>query len=107
MKIEFQTVTLRLPPTKDREPPPVSEITSQFSNSVLSAEAALKGWELRFSSEDHHFGRGFVRITNVEVVEDRKVKVTADIGLRDSSGEWDDRYEGTADVLVVAMVADN
>ncbi len=107
MSIEFQTVTLHQPPTKGGPPSPVYATTSQFSNSVLNAEAALRGWELRFSGADHHFHRGFVQITNVEVVDGRRVKVTAEIGLRDHSGNWDDTYEGTADVLVIAHVADN
>lgn len=107
MRTEFQVVTLSQPPTKGGPPSPVTITTSQFSNSVLSSEAALRGWELRFTKEDHHFQRGFVRITNVEVVEERKVKITGEIGLRDSSGNWDDTYEGTADVLVIAQVADN
>jgi hypothetical protein len=106
MRTEFQIITISQFSTKG-EPSPISSTTSQFSNSVLNAEAALRSWELCFSTTDKHFHRGFVRITAVEKVEERKVKVTAEIGLRDHSGEWDDNYEGSAEILVIAEVADN
>ena len=107
MKIEFQKMTIDQPPEKDESPGEISATSDQFSNVVLNAEAALRGWELRFSDSDHEFHQGFVRITNVEVVEDRKVRVTVTIGLRDDSGNWDDKYEGKAEILIIAEVADN
>ncbi len=105
MRIEFKTVTI-IQTARKGAPQPITVTSDQFSNSILNAEAALNGWDLRFTGQDHHYHDGFVKIQDVEVV-DRRVKVTALMGIRDNSGDWDDTYEGEANVLIIASIADN
>jgi hypothetical protein len=106
MRTEFQNLTISAAPRKGA-PEPISATSDQFSNTVLNADAAIKSWELRFTDSDHNYHRGFIKITDVEIVDQRKVRITAEIGLRDRSGDWDDTYEGSVDCLIIAMVADN
>ena len=106
MSTEYQTLKIVKGPGKG-DPQPISATTDQFGNSILNAAAALNGWELRFSSDKHRFRRGFVRILDTEVVDNnRKVKVTVEIGLNNSNN-YDSNYEGEADILVMAEVASN
>ncbi len=106
MKIEFKNMTISRSPAKGA-PEPITMTSDQFSNALLNAEAALKGWKLSFSTSDHPVHVEYVQITDVQIVEERKVKVTVMIALKDNSGDWDDTYEGTANVLIMGVVADN
>jgi hypothetical protein len=107
MSVEFQTVTLQLEAQKDA-PGDVTATTDSFSNVVLDAEACIKSWELSFPRSDHEFHKAFVKITEVSVTaNNKKVQVTGRLGLRDDSGTWDDTYAGTAEVLVIARLANN
>lgn len=103
MSIEFRTVTIDQPP-RTGPPGTVRGTTDEFSNTILSAEACIKSWELRFVDDDHEYYQSLVTITGVNI-EGRRVQVEMTMGIRDSSGEWDDRYEGQATVLVIAEVS--
>jgi hypothetical protein len=69
-------------------------------NSVVTrADVAIKGFELKFTGNDHHLYREMVKLTSF--INGNTVKVVAKAGLRDKSGEYDDDYEGWVEVLVI------
>jgi hypothetical protein len=66
-----------------------------------SATAILTGFNIGFSSndDDHHLGNLDVRLDS-DIIGNA-VRVTATFGLRDWSGDWDDKYEGQIFFAVV------
>lgn len=68
---------------------------------VATAAAILTGFDVGFSSNDgdHHLGNLDVRL-DADIIGSA-VRVTATFGLRDWSGDWDDRYEGQIFFAVV------
>lgn len=65
-----------------------------FSAALTQATAILTGMDVKFSPSegDHHLGNLDIRLNTT--VTGATVRVTATFGLRDWSGNWDDRYEG-------------
>lgn len=61
---------------------------------ITTATAILTGFNVGFSpnDDDHHMGNLDVRLTSQIV--GNGVQVSATFGLRDWSGDWDDKYEG-------------
>lgn len=65
-----------------------------FTRPVRQAVAILAGTSFGFSEyDDHHLGRVDVKVD--ATVSGNTVTVTATFGVRDWSGSWDDKYEGT------------
>lgn len=73
-----------------------------FTSPVSTAVAILSGFQASFSANDgdHHLGNLDVRLSSA--VTGNSVRVTANFGLRDWSGSWDDNYEGQVFFAVVA-----
>jgi hypothetical protein len=69
---------------------------------VNQAVAILTGFNVAFdpAGGDHHFGDLDVRLSTATPAG-ATVRVTATYGLRDWSGNWDDRYEGTIFFTVI------
>ena len=67
------------------------------------ATAILTGFNAAYSpsDDDHHLGNLEIRL-RTEAVTTRIIRVTALFGLRDWSGDWDDKYEGIIDFAVIA-----
>lgn len=76
-----------------------SDVT--FPAALSEAAAFLTGLTASFSSGDgdHHLGNLDVRLNST--INGSTVRVTATFGLRDWSGNWDDRYEGQVFFAVV------
>jgi hypothetical protein len=72
-----------------------------FGTALSTATAILTGFNLGFSSNDgdHHLGNLDVRL-DADIIG-TTVRVTATFGLRDWSGDWDDKYEGQIFFAVV------
>ncbi|KRG70390.1 hypothetical protein [Pseudoxanthomonas dokdonensis] len=72
-----------------------------FGAPLSTAAAILTGFNASFSSNDgdHHLGNLDVRL-DADVIGNG-VRVTATFGLRDWSGNWDDKYEGQIFFAVV------
>ncbi len=68
---------------------------------VGSAEVALTGFEVGFSKAEHQLRSSTVHVTDVRV-NGRVVEASVSIGIRDNSGNYDDRFEGSVDLLVIA-----
>jgi hypothetical protein len=75
-----------------------------FGGNVATATAILTGADFGFSPRnDHHLG-----MVNVKVdasVLGSTVQVTATLGVRDWSDNWDDDYEGVVHFAVVAELS--
>lgn len=107
MKVEFRTVTLTKQPGTGA-PVDVSATTDAFSNTIISAEAFLRGFQLRIPKTKINFHEELVQIKDVAIdAGNRQVKVTGVLGIRDNSGDWDNEYSGTAEVVVIGVLADN
>ncbi|NYH80000.1 hypothetical protein FHR84_003349 [Actinopolyspora biskrensis] len=94
--------------------------TIKFDNKIISAATFIQGVDVKFVEEDGRkkerpFHRLHYKIAKTEIssseggggwVPDklsREVTVTAELGLRDASLDWDDYYEGTIYVAVLAL----
>ncbi len=106
MSVAFKTVTVSFPSQKGS---PVSKQakTDAFSSAVQTAEACIKSWDIQFSSRDRYFFQALTKIENVLINSDNSVQCEVSAGVRDSSGTWDDPYEATIEVLVIAELASN
>jgi len=76
------------------------EHTFVFGTNVIKAEAAINGFNFGFSSSDHHLFRQEVDavVTGITL---NTVRVRVNFALRDSSGVFDDKYDGFVDVMLI------
>jgi hypothetical protein len=72
-----------------------------FSSNVIVADAALKGYDIKFSSGDHHLSELEISIQEVSKTGPT-VNFTVYFLMRDASGDIDDPFEGWVDILVIA-----
>jgi hypothetical protein len=101
--IQFRNVSMKFDSSKGGEQ--TLTATVLFDTAVTSAEAVLKGWKIGYSDGDHHLLFEEIAIKSV-TINLNQVAVEVTFGLRDSSGNWDDAYDGYVNVLVAAVVAD-
>lgn len=99
MAIDFQRQRATFPSTTGRAQS--ADLTFVFPSTVRKAESAINGYSLGFSGVDHHLFRAQVD-TTVTSVSLNTVRVRVDYALRDSSGFFDDPYDGFVDVMVIA-----
>ena len=72
-----------------------------FGQAVAQANAVLTGADFGFSPrDDHHLGRVDIKVD--AAVLGNVVRVTATLGVRDWSDNFDDDYEGTVHFAVLA-----
>ena len=76
------------------------ERTFVFPTNLWRAEAAINGFSFGFSSSDHHLFKQEVDavVTSISL---NTVRVRVNFALRDSSGFFDDSYDGFVDVMVI------
>jgi hypothetical protein len=73
-----------------------------FDREVTQATVVLTGTDFGFSpSDDHHLGNINIK-ADLATIEGNIVRVTATLGVRDWSDNWDDDYEGTVHFAVIA-----
>jgi hypothetical protein len=84
--------------------PQVTSTTVTFGSAVTQAAAILTGFIAEYSGgDDHHLGQLDVQVAvPVGGISGSVVTVQATYGLRDWSGNWDDRYDGEVFFAVVA-----
>ena len=80
--------------------PQSTELTFVFPSSVRKAESAVNGFNVGFSNSDHHLFREQID-TTVSAINLNTVRVRVDFALRDSSGNFDDAYNGFVDVMAI------
>ena len=75
-----------------------------FSRNVTQATAVLTGADFGFSPrDDHHLGMVDIKVD--ASILGSTVRVTATLGVRDWSDNWDDNYEGNVYFAVLAELA--
>jgi hypothetical protein len=84
--------------------PQVTSTTVTFGSGVTQAAAVLTGFVTEFSGgDDHHLGQLDVQVAvPAGGISGSTVTVQVTYGLRDWSGNWDDRYDGQVFFAVVA-----
>jgi hypothetical protein len=75
--------------------------TVSFPSQVRTAQIALNGFDVRYTDGDHHILRQIVDISDPRI-NGNAVSYDVTLLLRDSSGNIDDRYQGTVDTLIIA-----
>jgi hypothetical protein len=77
------------------------ELAFVFPSNVRSAEAVLNGFNVGYTNGDHHLLRTEIdtRVTSITL---GTVRVLVTFSLRDSSGNFDDPFNGFVDVMVIA-----
>jgi hypothetical protein len=103
----MQIKTGRISFNSDQGSGPRDDFTEVTLDAPASqATAILTGFNAAYSpaDDDHHLGNLEVRLSAqfVNMTPSQLVRVTAVFGLRDWSGDWDDKYEGTVDFAVLA-----
>jgi hypothetical protein len=76
--------------------------TVTFSGHVRAAQTSLKSFDIQYGRSDHH-----LRQLEVDVdsgVSEHAVTVSADLHLRDSSGNIDDPFGGKVKIAVLVDV---
>ena len=102
MHIEFQRKTLNFDPTRNQEQSEEETFVFEYLL-VETAEVAISGFDIQFTDADRSFFRQKVYAKVVEIKRST-VRVRFDYLLRDKSGDIDDAYESSVDVLVIAKV---
>lgn len=102
MTLDMRNLNIRFDPTTGRAQR--ESATAVFGSQVRRANAALKGFNITFNNGDHNFLREQVDV-DVTGINNNTVEVAVDFVLRDSSGNFDDPYSGSVEVLVIADVA--
>ncbi|MEM8779754.1 MAG: hypothetical protein AAGF26_12945 [Cyanobacteria bacterium P01_G01_bin.49] len=77
--------------------------TFNFNKNVIRAEAVINGFNIQYTEQDRHILQQKID-TRVSLINGNKVDVDIAFLLRDSSGNIDDPYEGTVDVVVIAEI---
>ncbi|GAB4020972.1 hypothetical protein [Spirosoma koreense] len=78
--------------------------TVAFPSTVRTAHIALNGFDVQYTDGDHHILRQIVDISD-PTINGNAVTYNVSLLLRDSSGNIDDRFQGTVDTLIIADTA--
>jgi hypothetical protein len=70
---------------------------------VRNVAVTLQGFDIKYTNGDHHLLEESIRLSAF-VLPNGVVDVSADLLLRDSSGNIDDPYSGSIDAVVIADV---
>lgn len=83
--------------------PRTTSSTVTFTGSITQAAAIMTGFNSSFSPSDgdHHLGNLDIRV-RTDPPAGNTVNVNVTFGLRDWSGNWDDKYEGQVFFAVIA-----
>jgi hypothetical protein len=98
--MQIQTSSVSFPPLSGSGPRSTfADVV--FGSPLTQATAFLTGMNVEFSGgDDHHLGNLNVQVA-ASLLNPTTVRVTATFGLRDWSGNWDDKYDGQIFFAVV------
>lgn len=99
--MEKRTGSLSFGSSKGSGPRKASQVFN-FTSPVSQAIAILTGTSFGFSEEDddHHLGRIVTKLDRS--IDDDVVTVEGTFGVRDWSNDWDDKYEGSMQFVLLA-----
>jgi len=101
MALAFRTTKVNFDSTqgiRQRQPGSVN-----FASAVSTANCAVKGYNIRFTSGDHPIHEIEIDIDG-PAISGTNVTFNVDFVLRDSTGTYDDAYRGWVEVLVIANI---
>lgn len=98
--LSFKELTINFDPTSGRVQR--ESATAVFNGTVRTAQAVLKGFNIRYTDGDHHILAQEIDLDTS--ISGRSVVVSSDFLLRDSSGNIDDRFQGWVQCVVIADV---
>lgn len=102
--IATRTVTLKFDRTKG-EPKEVLG-TAQFDNRVEAFWISVVGVDVQFGhGAEKQVHRELWSVKPSTSAGGKEVEVRGKLGIRDGSGDWDDSYQGTMDVMVTAVLS--
>ena len=101
MALQFRQLTINFDATSGRKQ--TEAATAVFGGRVHTAEAALKGYNIRYTNGDHHVLEEEIDL-DITNVNNNAVTVAANFLLRDSSGNIDDPFRGFVQAVVIADV---
>jgi hypothetical protein len=79
---------------------PLQEI--QLDKNVKQAEVVLKGFALSFANSEHPINLISVDIVDVSFDDQtKKVRFRTNLAMKDNTGNFDDGYYGSVEVLVI------
>ncbi|HYI08693.1 MAG TPA: hypothetical protein VEK57_06455 [Thermoanaerobaculia bacterium] len=99
--VQFRSATLKFNSAKGGEQTQSTSVL--FGSKVLEADAAIKSFKIGYTGEDHELKYEKIKIDSV-TKEGTQVGVQVTFALRDSSGTFDDAYEGYVEVMVSAVL---
>jgi hypothetical protein len=79
------------------------ETTVVFPTTVRSAQAVMKGFHVDYNNGDHHILE--IEMDLDTTISANTVRVYGDFAFRDSSGYYDDPYDGWINFVVIADIA--
>lgn len=94
--------SIAFPALRDRGPDVRNSLPCHFSGPVRQACCVLEGFDYGYTDGDHHVWRTTVQLDCR--IDGDVVTVIGTFGFRDSSGNWDDRYDGNVRFCVIADV---
>ncbi len=100
--IEMCEGSLQFPALRDRGPDTRNSLPCLFSGPVRKACCVIHGFDYGYTDGDHHVWRTTISLDCR--IDGDVVTVIGTFGFRDSSGNWDDRYDGTVNFCVIADV---
>lgn len=103
MAVAFKAVHINFDSTAGRAQREPRTVTFDGYRRVLRAEAAVKGFDARFTDGDFSIAQLQVDL-DVLRIEGNTVTIAGDLALRDDSGRFDDAYQGLIEALVIAEV---
>lgn len=95
--------SINFPPSHGPGPQVQNKVVPFGVFNVTRANVVLTGTDFGFSQSDgdHHLGQVNIKVDST-LVGNNQVQVTATLGVRDWSGNFDDDYEGTVYFAVIA-----
>src|SRR2546426_8687416 len=101
MALQFRQLTINFDATSGRKQ--TEAATAVFGGRVHTAEAALKGYNIRYTNGDHHVLEEEIDL-DITNFNNNAVTVAAKFLLRDNSGNIDDPFSGFVQAVVIADV---
>lgn len=98
MAIQFREGWINYPATTGRRQR--RETSVVFPSKVRSAQVVLKGFNVNYNNGDHHILE--LEIDLDSSIQLNVVRVFGDFVFRDSSGYFDDPYDGWINFVVIA-----
>ncbi len=100
--MQIRETSISFPVVRGSGPQQASS-TLIFPRDVTKAVAAIRGYQIGYVGEDHHVG--LLQVDLDTQINANVVEIQGKLGCRDWSGNWDDEYNGSILITVLAELA--